>query len=127
MIVLDADVLIGLLDERDAHNPAANALLLEHAGSEFGATSVTLAESLVAPARAGREDAGWASLQELGIRELTLMAGAAPLLAGVRAATGLRMPDCLALIAARTEQATLASFDERLRRSAQVLGVETLP
>lgn len=54
---------------------------------------VTLAEVLVAPARAHQEEEAIAALTELGISEAPFPAGAALALAKLRG-TGVKMPDC---------------------------------
>ncbi|MGL5859950.1 MAG: PIN domain-containing protein, partial [Phycicoccus sp.] len=54
MIVLDASVVIAHLESRDTHHERATELLLRHADHEFLVSPVTLAETLVGPARDGR-------------------------------------------------------------------------
>lgn len=86
--------------------------------------ALTLAEVLVAPARAGRLDDVHVSLAELGVMEQPLPHGSAVRLAVLRARTGLRMPDCCALLAAVEASAALATFDDRLAREAAAAGIE---
>jgi predicted nucleic acid-binding protein len=118
VIVLDATVLIAHLDAEDAHHEAAEAQLLEVADQVFGASSITIAEVLVAPARAGRLADAKAALRSLGVAELTLPVDAAERLATLRAATELKLPDCCVLLAAEDAQARLLTFDARLAREA---------
>lgn len=126
MIVLDASVLIGHLDGRDPHHDSARALL-ETSGTEpLGASAITLAETLVGPARAGRLEEAQAALTRLGVSELTLDKGAPRRLAQLRADTGLKLPDCCVLAAAQQSKGTVASFDANLVGAARKLGLKTV-
>ncbi len=126
VIVLDASVLIAYLDGADNHHPAAEALLADVAGEELGINILTLAEVLVGPARTGRLAQTRSALLDLQVQELPFPIDAASGLAVLRAETGLRMPDCCVLLAAERAGATLASYDDRLARTATVRGVEVL-
>jgi toxin FitB len=114
VIVLDASVLIAHLDRGDSHHERAQQLLLLAVDQELAASTVTLAEVLVAPARAGQLDRASAALDELGVRAVQLDAGAHVRLATLRAATGLKLPDCCVLLAAEQVHGSLATFDDRL-------------
>lgn len=118
MIVLDASVLIAHLDERDAHHAAATERLLHLAGKPFGASPITLAEVLVAPARAGRLPAARAALAMLEVTELPLPPHASERLAALRAETSLKLPDCCVLLAAEDAAGAVLTFDDRLAREA---------
>jgi predicted nucleic acid-binding protein len=76
MIVLDASVLIGHLDSRDRHHARARDLLVANAGSSFGASSISLAETLLAPARSGKLETARDALARLAITELARSAQA---------------------------------------------------
>jgi len=126
VIVLDASVLIAHLDGSDPHHARAQSLLEAHSSEPWGASSVTLAETLVHPARAGRLEDAEAALVGLDIQEL-LLGGAAPgRLAEMRADVGLKMPDCCVLLAAQDNDAAVASFDADLLSVARKLGVEAV-
>jgi predicted nucleic acid-binding protein len=126
VIVLDASALIAHLDGADVHHERARHLLLDHAGERLGASVLTLAEALVAPAHAGRLADAQAALRRLSVQPIGLDADAAPRLAALRAETGLRMPDCCVLYAAEAASADmLATFDERLARAAGARGLRT--
>ena len=127
MIVLDASVLIAHLDSTDLHHAEAERLLEESAGAPLAASAITLAETLVSPARNGRLKDAESALRRLGVEELAIGPEAAPRLATLRAETGLKMPDCCVLLAALDREATLASFDSALLASARVLKLETAP
>ena len=55
---------------------------------------------------------------------LSLPADAPIRLATLRARTGLRLPDCCVLLAAESERAAIATFDEQLASTATGLGLE---
>ncbi len=120
MIVLDASVLIAYLDAEDVHHAAAEALLARAAVEEddVAANPLTLAEVLVAPVRKGRLDVTLAALRELEVHELAFPVDVAARLAGLRAETRLKMPDCCVLLTAEDEGRSVATFDERLAESA---------
>lgn len=125
MIVLDASVLIGHLDASDPHHVGAGNLL-EASGEEMlGASAITLAETLVSPARAGRLSDAEATLQRLGVSELSLGENAPSRLAQLRAKVGMKLPDCCVLLAAQEHAGTVASFDSDLLAAAGKLGLKT--
>ncbi len=118
MIVLDASVLIAHLDATDLHHERASALLIDAADEALAASPITLAEVLVGPARAGKVDQGAALLHDLDVTSVPLLEDAPPRLAMLRAATGLKMPDCCVLLAAEQTHSALATFDDRLASAA---------
>lgn len=126
LIVLDASVLIGFLDSADVHHARARELLLAHADELLAASAVTLAEVLVGPVRLGRSTQVLEALRELEIASVPL-ADAELDLAELRASTGLRMPDCCVLLAARTLGGPVATFDADLHDAAAQIGVPTAP
>lgn len=125
MIVLDASVLIAQLDRDDAHHPAARQRLRTVAEQRLGigASTITLAEVLVSPTRAGMLRSASAALRALEIEELPLPAHAAERLAALRADTGLKLPDCCVLLAAEEANGAVLTFDERLAREAAQRGL----
>lgn len=126
MIVLDASVLIAHLDDRDTHHERASRLLADSGAEPLGASTITMAETLVAPARGGRLDDVIAALDRLGVVELPLGDEAAAKLAQLRAEVGSKLPDCCVLLAAEERGATIASFDSALIDSATRLGLPAL-
>jgi predicted nucleic acid-binding protein len=123
VIVLDASVLIGHLDSNDPHHTRARALLEASGSAALGASQVSLAETLVAPARGGRLEVAGEALDRLGVAELTLGVDAATQLARLRASTGCKLPDCCVLLAAQECQGRVASFDSGLTQAARALGL----
>lgn len=125
MIVLDASVMIALLNANDAHHVDAVALLSAHPNELVRTPTLTLAEALVRPAVRGRAESAAEQFRRRGIAELP---PSRPLdLAQLRAASGLRMPDVIVLQAAVDAAAPLATFDARLARTAREHGVPVLP
>jgi predicted nucleic acid-binding protein len=123
VIVLDASVLIGHLDARDPHHSRARAML-EASGSEpLGASPISLAETLVAPARSGRLEVAREALGKLGVAELALGVDAPVELAELRASTSRKLPDCCVLLAARRCDGTVATFDSALAKAALAIGL----
>jgi predicted nucleic acid-binding protein len=126
VIVLDASVLIAHLDERDAHHERASRLLADTGAEPLGASTITLAETLVAPTRAGRLEAVLAALDRLGVTELPLGDEAPARLARLRAEVGRKLPDCCVLLAAQEHAGTVASFDSALADAATGLDLSVL-
>src|SRR5664280_472241 len=121
MIVLDASVLIAYLDADDSQHAAAETLLVREIADDFAANPLTLAEVLVVPARDGRLDpvlSVLSVLRDVGVEPLAFPADTAVRLAQLRAATGLKMPDCCVLLTAEDAGARVASFDARLAQAA---------
>ncbi len=124
MIVLDASVLIAHFDHRDGHHSRAVEFLLGAAEYPLGASVLTLAEVLVAPARQSRLDAAEAALRELAVHEIAFGPRAAARLALLRAETALRLPDCCVLLAVQDAAAhALVTFDDRLGAQAIRRGI----
>jgi len=121
VIVLDASVLIAHLDERDIHHERASRLLADTGAEPLGASTITLAETLVAPARAHRLEDVVAALDRLGVAELPLGDKAPARLARLRAEVGCKLPDCCVLLAAQEHGGTVASFDSALVDAANGL------
>jgi predicted nucleic acid-binding protein len=125
VIVLDASVLIAHLDGSDQHHAKARSLLEDNRGEPLGASTVTLAETFVSPARAGRLEDAEAALRRLGVEELSLAPGAPGRLAAMRAEVGLKMPDCCVLLAAQDNEGAVASFDSTLLAAAGKVGLRS--
>ena len=97
--VLDAGVLIALLDPADRHHGAARAALDAYAGDDLRTPAHTLAEALVHPARAGREREARRLLALIEITVDPVEERVAVAAARLRAAhgPGLRLPDALVI------------------------------
>lgn len=126
MIALDASVLVAHLSPRDTHHDAATSILLGAGDEPLLVHALTMAEVLVGGVKIGQGAEMRADLEAAGI----LIAGRdddEPLrVAELRVTTGLKLPDCCALDAARTTGAKLATFDRALATAARQLGVMVL-
>lgn len=127
MIALDAAFLIAFRCGEDAHREAAHAVLAAHPARGLVMGPLTVAESLVDPARAGRMAVALDLIRELEIKEIPFPEDAPSRLARLRAETGVKMPDCCVLMTAEQVTAAVATFDGRLARAARTLGLDVLP
>ena len=126
MIVLDVSVTIAVLDRGDALHARALQLLRDQVDDEFAMHAVTRAEVLVGPVRRGRLALAEGRLDALDLLTLDLTASDAPALAGLRAESRLKLPDCCVLLAAERVGGAVATFDERLARAAERRGLNVL-
>lgn len=122
MIVLDAGVVIALFSPGDAHHDRARRLLAEHPGP-FLMHSLTVAETLVAAARVGREEELWGALRGLGVDVAQTSSDEPLVLARLRATHALKMPDTCVLAAAVHLRAPVATFDARLGAVAESMSL----
>jgi len=122
VIVLDAGVVIALFSPGDAHHDRARQLLAEHPGPFF-MHSLTVAETLVAAARVGREEELWGALRDLGVDVAQTPADEPLVLARLRATHALKMPDTCVLAAAVHLRAPVATFDARLGAVAEAMSL----
>lgn len=126
-MILDASVLIAHLDGADPHHERAVNLLLDAAEDSYRASPITLVEVLTGPARIGALDRAKAALAAIGVRSTGMDDGSPEKLAAIRAATGLKMPDCCVVLAAEQEGTDLATFDDRLASVAKARGIRVRP
>jgi predicted nucleic acid-binding protein len=126
MSVLDASVMIALLDADDAHHARATELIEAaiRADDTLACSVITRAEVLVGPTRRGEDDRARRLLNDLGVITLAIPPDAATRLAKWRAETGVKMPDCCVLLAqADQPYGSLMTFDDRLAKAAVHLGM----
>ena len=123
-VVLDAGVLIALYNDRDSHHKWALDFLIQTSASELEMSSVNLAEVIVQPIRQGVIDLLLNGIKGLGITVTGVSETAAISLAGLRASTGLPMPDCCLIELAQAKDAALATTDKAAARAAKALGIE---
>ena len=105
LTVLDAGVLIGFLDGKDAHHAAAHRVLEASiaANDTLALPASALAEVLVGPSRRGPEQVAVVHrlVEQLPVTVVPLDAEAATVAAGLRAAhRSLRLPDALVIATA---------------------------
>jgi predicted nucleic acid-binding protein len=120
-LILDASVLIGLLDTADAHH--ANAVddteAADLAGQQLLAPASAYSEALVAFARASRVLEAREAIAAMGIKVTPLTAAIAEHAAELRARhERLRLPDAIVLATARERGDGLLSYDHRLAQLA---------
>jgi predicted nucleic acid-binding protein len=120
-LILDASVLIGLLDVADVHHSRAvdDVESGDRAGRRLLTPSSAYSEALVAFARAGRLGEAREALAAMGLAVVTLTATMAELAAELRAShERLRLPDAIVVACARELGGELLSYDRRLMRVA---------
>ncbi len=126
-VIFDASVLIGHLGSNDLHHVRAMAPPLETTGGRaLGASAITRAETLVAPARQVGLRMPTAAIGRLGVQELALGENAPFRLAWVRADVGRKLPDCCVLLASQMHAGSAASFDVDLLTAARPLGLHMI-
>ncbi len=127
IVVLDASVVIALLDAGDPHHAAAVEAVGHARREELVLTSSAYAEVLVDPWRRGPDAVAVVKrfVTDLGIRIAPLTEQVAELAARLRAHhRALRLPDALVLATADALEATALTCDRswpRLRRRARVV------
>lgn len=120
-VALDADVVIAFLDAADDQHARAVELVRERlaAGDDIFVGASVYAEVLVRPVQRGADAAVDAFLDGIGASVVPIDRRLARLAAQLRARhRSLRLPDALALAAARGSDADLLTLDRRLRRIA---------
>lgn len=124
--VLDTDVVIAALDRRDSHHEdaarAVKAMIDE--GIPLLLSLINYAETLVRPAEA--EHSLRAAVDALGALGVKLIAPtpAIALDAARHRALKISLADGFALATAQAHQASVASFDRRVRRALPRVGLE---
>lgn len=124
--VLDTDVVIAVLDRRDAHHRAASRALAALAadGDSLLLSLINYAEVLVKPAE--RDDTLRAAIGALAVLGIELV-GATPGIARDAArfrGLNVSLADGFALATARARGAAVATFDRRVRRALPALELE---
>jgi predicted nucleic acid-binding protein len=121
-LILDASVLIGLLDTQDAHHDRAvdDVEEADHADRPLLTSASAYSETLVAFARAKRLPDAREAIASMGITVVPLTAVTAERAAELRARhDGLRLPDALVLATAHEHAGELLSYDDPLARVAR--------
>ncbi len=120
-LILDASVLIGLLDAADAHHVRAvtDVEIADLAGQALVAPASAYSEVLVAFARAGRLADARNAIAAMGIAVAPLTAAMAERAAKLRADhNSLRLPDAIVVACSYELSAQLLTYDARLSRLA---------
>lgn len=124
--VLDTDVLIAVLDRRDSHHQAAATAIttMIDAGRPLLVSLINYAETLVRPAeRQDTLNVAQDALRVLGV-QLIAPTPATALDAAKHRALSISLADGFALATAQAHDASVASFDRRVRRALPKLGLE---
>lgn len=127
--VLDTDVVIAALDRADAHHLAAAKALRVMIDEEIPLrlSLINYAETLVRPAETQAAlRTAIEAIHALGIQ----LSVPTPVIARDAArlrALHISLADGFALATARARGATVASFDQRVRRAVQSAGMELAP
>ncbi len=120
-LILDASVLIGLLDTADAHHHRAVEDVdgADSAGDTLLTPASAYSEALVAFARASRTPEARDAIAAMGITVVALSQEIAERAAEIRAQHDrLRLPDAIVLATARELRADLLTYDETLTKIA---------
>jgi predicted nucleic acid-binding protein len=128
-LLLDADVLIGALDEHDAHHADARALFTRwHDDQDTVAISaVNLTEVLIAPsADAAQLTAARRAIRALGVTMHQPTEAIAVDAARLRQRHAVSLPDSYCLATAKHTGSTIASFDQKILKAAQREGIAVL-
>lgn len=126
-IVVDASIIIAHLAARDRHHAAATRFFDESRSQRLIVHAMNLAEVLVGGVRAGRGIQMLDDLTAIGIDAVQPVEDEPLRLAHLRVETGLKLPDCCALLVAIDRRTPLASFDDRLRDATRSAGLVPLP
>jgi predicted nucleic acid-binding protein len=120
-LILDASVLIGLLDTADAHHDRSidDVEAADRDGQQLLLPASAYSETLVAFARAERLDDAREAILAMGIAVVALTDTIAELAAELRARhKRLRLPDAIVLATAQELGGRLLSYDLRLSQLA---------
>jgi predicted nucleic acid-binding protein len=118
-LILDASVVIGLLDTADSHHDRAvdEVEAADRDGRELLLPASAYSETLVAFARAGRLAEARDAIAAMGITVVPLTDAIAERAAELRARhSRLRLPDAMVLATAHEMVASLLSYDRRLSK-----------
>jgi predicted nucleic acid-binding protein len=124
-LILDASVLIGLLDTADAHHSSSvkDTEAADQAGRQLLIPASAYSEALVAFARVGRIRDAREAIAAMGLIVTSLTATIAEQAAELRARhERLRLPDAIVLATARELDGELLSYDRRLAQIARKRG-----
>jgi predicted nucleic acid-binding protein len=121
-LILDASVLIGLLDSADAHHDRAveEVAAADVAEREIVTPASAYSEALVAFARAGRVADARDAIASMGISIWPMTASVAERAAELRSEhERLRLPDAIVLATAQELDGELLGYDDKLRALAK--------
>ncbi len=123
-MVLDANVVIALLNERDGLHVDAFDLVDDNAWDEFCTSAVTLSETLVRATALGAVERERSKIGLLGVRIVPVTSAMAHAAARLRSEHRLHLADAIVVSTTTTMRGRLATFDKRVRRIAHEEGIE---
>jgi predicted nucleic acid-binding protein len=124
-ITLDASALIALTSARDPHHAQAVGLMRSSLlRRNLLVHPINMAEAAVRPTARGILETVRGTWRLLGVSVADVDADQIWRLAALRVKTGLEMPDCCVVDTAQRTATSLATFDARLARQAEQLGVD---
>jgi predicted nucleic acid-binding protein len=118
-LILDASVLIGLLDAADAHHERAveDTEAVDREGRQLLLPASAYSEALVAFARAKRVGDAREAVAGMGVTIVPLTAAMAEAAAELRARyESLRLPDAMVLACVQLRRGRLLTYDQHLNR-----------
>jgi predicted nucleic acid-binding protein len=121
-LILDASVLIGLLDSADAHHTRAvtDTEAADNLRRRLVAPATAYSEALVAFARVGRTAEARGAISGMGINVVPLTEAMAERAAELRSQHApLRLPDAMVLACAAELDGELLTYDDRLAAIAR--------
>lgn len=121
-LILDASVLIGLLDTADAHHEQAvdDVDSADRSDETLLAAASAYSEALISFARAGRTADAREAIAAMGITIVAMSEPIAERAAELRAKHDrLRLPDAIVLATARELDAQLLTYDDNLATIAE--------
>ena len=126
MITLDASCLIALLEAGDPHHETATSILRAFETDQVQIHTINLAEVLTGGVRGGQGAEMMAAIEAIDVTTAPGVPNEALRLAEIRHTTGLKLPDCCALLTAKANGFTLVTFDITLAKAARQQGVTVI-
>ena len=123
VVVLDANALIALCRDSDAHHSWALDMFRITQGSDLMVSAMTYSEFLIRPHREGVLEELLRDTKQLGLEITPVDQHNAFALTEVRAKTNLRMPGAVVLQTALEHSGAIATTDKRLANAARELKI----
>ena len=117
-VVFDANALIALVDSKNPFHSWAMRTYLTLTGEDLHISSLTYAEVLVHPERAGKTSVFMKNLSKAGFRVEPLSDTDSVGLAKIRVTSKLKMPDAVVLHLAQSLGARIMTTDDQLIKAA---------
>jgi len=122
-LVLDASVLIAMIDRSDKHHAWAFDLFRQTTDHALILSALTLTEVMVRPMRNGREDQMRTAIESLRIEKVAFDSADCEPVAYIRASTSMKLPDAVVLHTAQVSNSSLATMDKALAKNAREFGL----